>query len=378
MPRDAKTPPALPALTPLRAAGILATLLFGAVGGILFFKLTMPLPWMIGAMVVTTVAALAGAPLKGPGGIRPLMITILGIMLGSAFTSDALAHAGRWWPSLVILIGFIVVVTAAVAAFLVKAGKFDPVSAYFSAAPGGFATMLVLGGELGGDERRISLVHAVRILLTVLIIAFWFRFFEGYRPGSVAALGSIADIAGRDFLILAVCAIGYPIAKRLKIPAAPLIGPMVLSAAVHMAGMTAAKPPSELVNLAQIVIGTNVGCRFVGVPVRHVFKTMYLSIAVTLFMVALAVVFAYLLNRLTGFGFEALWLAFSPGGLAEMTLISLAMGIDTAFVSTHHLLRMLFMVTAAPLVFAWLKKRLHLKKPHPPKESHEGVANPEP
>jgi len=378
MPRDAKTPPLASALTPMRAVGIVATLVFGAAGGALFYELTMPLPWMIGAMVVTTVAALAGAPLKGPGGIRPLMITILGIMLGAAFTPEALGHAGRWWPSLATLIGFIVVVTAAVAVFLVKAGRFDPVSAYFASAPGGFATMLVLGGELGGDERKISLVHAVRILLTVLLIAFWFRIVEGYRPGAVAALGSVADIAGGDFLILAACAVGFPIARLLKVPAAPLIGPMVLSAAVHMAGLTVARPPSELVNLAQIVIGTNVGCRFVGVPVRQVLKTMYLSVAVTLFMLALAVAFAFLLNRLTGLGFEALWLAFSPGGLAEMTLISLAMGIDTAFVSTHHLLRMIFMVTAAPLVFAWLKKRLHLKKPHPPKESHEGVANPEP
>ncbi len=362
----------------MRVVGILGTLLFGAAGGLAFFKLTMPLPWMIGAMVVTTTAALAGAPLKGPGGIRPLMITVLGIMLGSAFTPDALVHAGRWWPSLVTLIVFIVVVTAAVAFFLVKAGKFDPVSAYFAAAPGGFATMLVLGGERGGDERKISLVHAVRILLTVLIIAFWFRFFEGYRPGSTAALGSIHDIAGRDFLILAACAVGYPIAKRLKCPAAPLIGPMVLSAIIHMSGVTAAKPPSELVNLAQVVIGTNVGCRFVGVPFRHVLKTLAYSIEVTLFMLVLAVAFAFGLGRVTGLGFEPLWLAFSPGGLAEMTLISLAMGIDTAFVSTHHLLRMIFMVTAAPLVFAWLKRRMHLKRPHPPKESHEGIAHPEP
>jgi len=375
---DTNSPPAPPALTAARVVGILLTLLFGAAGGLAFFEFTMPLPWMIGAMVVTTVAALSGAPLKGPGGIRPLMITVLGIMLGSSFTPDALADAGRWWPSLATLIGFIVVVTGAVAAFLIKAGKFDPVSAYFAAAPGGFATMLVLGGELGGDERKISLVHAVRILLTVLVIAFWFRFFEGYRPGSAAALGSIADIAGGDFLILALCAVGYPIAKRLKCPAAPLIGPMVISAAVHMAGLTAAKPPGELVNLAQVVIGTNVGCRFVGVPVRQVIKTMYFSVAVTLFMLALAVAFAYLLGRATGIGFEPLWLAFSPGGLAEMTLISLAMGIDTAFVSTHHLLRMIFMVTAAPLVFAWLKRRLHLPAPHPPTESHEGVANPEP
>ena len=41
-----------------------------------------------------------------------------------------------------------------------------------------------------------------------------------------------------------------------------------------------------------------------------------------------------------------------------MTLICLAMGIDTAFVSTHHLLRVVFMVTAAPLVFALIRKRL--------------------
>lgn len=378
MPGDKKTPPASPAMTGSRVLGIVATLLFGAAGGLAFFELTMPLPWMIGAMVVTTVAALAGAPLKGPGGIRPLMITVLGIMLGASFTPDALSNAGQWWPSLATLIGFIVVVTTAVAVFLAKAGKFDPVSAYFAAAPGGFATMLILGGEMGGDERKISLVHAVRILLTVLIIAFWFRFFEGYRPGSSAALGSIHDIAGRDFLILALCAVGYPIAKLLKFPAAPLIGPMVLSAAVHMAGFTAAKPPGELVNLAQVVIGTNVGCRFVGVPVRQVMNTIAFSIAVTMFMLTLAVAFAYGLGRLTGLGFEPLWLAFSPGGLAEMTLISLAMGIDTAFVSTHHLLRMIFMVTAAPLVFGLLRKRMQLQAPPQPASSHNGVANPEP
>jgi hypothetical protein len=379
MPDDAATPPAFPALTPKRLFGILATLAFGAAGGWLFFKLTMPLPWMIGAMVVTTVAALSGAPLKGPGGIRPLMITILGIMLGSSFTPNALQHVDQWIASIVTLLVFIVVVTAAITMFLVKIGKFDPVSAFFSASPGGFTTMLLLGGEMGGDERKISLVHAVRILLTVLIIAFWFRFVEGYRPGSIAALGSVADIAGRDFLILALCAVGFPIARRLKVPAPALIGPMILSAAIHMTGVTAAKPPSELVNLAQIVIGTNVGCRFVGVPVRHVVGTLYISVAVTLFMLLLAVIFAFGLGRITGLGFEPLWLAFSPGGLAEMTLISLAMGIDTAFVSTHHLVRMIFMVTAAPIVFAWLKKRFDLKPPAAtPAAGHDGVANPEP
>ena len=41
-----------------------------------------------------------------------------------------------------------------------------------------------------------------------------------------------------------------------------------------------------------------------------------------------------------------------------MTLISLAMGIDTAFVSTHHLVRMIFLVVAGPAIFALIRKKL--------------------
>ena len=53
---------------------------------------------------------------------------------------------------------------------------------------------------------------------------------------------------------------------------------------------------------------------------------------------------------------------FAPGGVAEMTLISLALGIDVAFVSTHHLVRVVFMVTAAPLIFHFINKKWGLKE----------------
>ena len=40
---------------------MLASLVFGAIGGVIFHGLTMPLAWMIGAMIFTTGAALSGA-----------------------------------------------------------------------------------------------------------------------------------------------------------------------------------------------------------------------------------------------------------------------------------------------------------------------------
>jgi hypothetical protein len=62
---------------------------------------------------------------------------------------------------------------------------------------------------------------------------------------------------------------------------------------------------------------------------------------------------------LSGISFAPIVLAFAPGGLAEMSLIALALGIETAFVATHHVARIAMIVIAAPLVF----RKAGIKKP---------------
>jgi uncharacterized membrane protein AbrB (regulator of aidB expression) len=49
--------------------------------------------------------------------------------------------------------------------------------------------------------------------------------------------------------------------------------------------------------------------------------------------------------------FAALMLAVAPGGMAEMTIISYALGIETAFVVTSQVCRSFFVLTMAPLLF---------------------------
>lgn len=330
-------------------------LALGAMGGWIFAQLRMPLPWMIGAMCVTTAAALMRAPVLMPQSLRGTMIAVLGTMLGSAFKPEVLDHAVKWSGSLIGLLVLIVAIGGSVVFLLMRFGGLDRPTAYFSAAPGGFSEMLMLGSSHGGDERTISLFHSVRILLTVLIIPFWFRIVYGYTPGVATGLGGISDIQIADAAILTACAIvGYVVGKRIRIPAAALVGPMTLSAAAHLSGLTQASPPTEIVNLAQVVIGTGVGVRFAGVDARKMFRTMLLGAGISIYMLVVAAAFALVLEPLTGLPFTGLILAFSPGGLAEMTLISLALGIDTAFVSTHHLIRMVVLVIFAPLFYRLL------------------------
>jgi uncharacterized membrane protein AbrB (regulator of aidB expression) len=57
-----------------------------------------------------------------------------------------------------------------------------------------------------------------------------------------------------------------------------------------------------------------------------------------------------------GIPFAAALLAFSPGGLAEMSLIALSMNVDAAYVSSHHIVRIFMIVLAAPLLFRLLRR----------------------
>ena len=50
-------------------------------------------------------------------------------------------------------------------------------------------------------------------------------------------------------------------------------------------------------------------------------------------------------------------LAFSPGGLAEMSLLALAMGQDVAYVSVLHVVRIALVIGGAGVVFGWVRGR---------------------
>ncbi|MBT6911968.1 MAG: AbrB family transcriptional regulator, partial [Rhodospirillaceae bacterium] len=56
----------------------------------------------------------------------------------------------------------------------------------------------------------------------------------------------------------------------------------------------------------------------------------------------------------TGLDFLSVMLAFAPGGVAEMSLIAIAMDVDPGFVALHHIARIFEIIILAPFVARWL------------------------
>jgi hypothetical protein len=329
------------------------TLALGALGGWAATLVDLPLAWMIGAMLATTAASVAGVPLFVHRWVRSPNVAVLGVMLGSSFTPAVVGRFGDWIATIGGLAAYIGVVTALLYWYLRRFGRFDRVTAYFAASPGGLNEMVIVGREMGGDDRLIALVHGARILIVVMAIPIGFMIFEDYRQTARPPAGTAYfDMAWRDHAILAACALAGAFgARAIRLPAAFVMGPMILSALVHLLGWSHSRPPAELVAVAQVVIGAGVGARFAGVGFGTVLRVLVLSAGSSGIMIALTVVFALVLRNAADTSLPAVILAYAPGGLAEMSLVALALAIDSAFVASHHVLRIMMIVIVAPAVF---------------------------
>lgn len=333
------------------------TAMTGVFGSFVFLYLSLPLPWLLGALCATMAASLVGAPVEIKPGFRRYLIVVLGVMLGGTFTPEVIERVDEWIPTLVAAVGYLVVITFVAQLYCRKVIGMDPVTAIFSGTPGGLSEMIILGEENGADVRTLTLTHAVRVASVLLAIPFFLTYWVGVEGVEERVLGEIWS--AKDAVILLIVAVsGVVIGKLGHFPVYHLTGPMMLSAIVHLTGGIAGDPPHVVSVVVQVAMGCALGARFFGVAFRDVGRILVLAMGLGVAMMSVTLLSAFVLSTLTNASFEALVLALSPGGFAEIALAALSMNIDPAFVTTHHGLRLLIVVFIAPMVLSYWAKRI--------------------
>lgn len=337
---------------------LIQTATFGSagLGGMLAIVLGVPMPWLIGPLCTTIALSLAGARLEIDPRLRDVMLAVLGVLVGSAFTPSIIGHVGRWLPSLLALAPLVALCGILLAAGLRRFAGYDRVTAWFAAMPGGLSEMVMIGRAHGGDDRTLTLIHSVRILVVVIALPFGFSVFGGSHLSAERVAAPFPGLW--DTLVLLGCVvIGMPLGRVLRLPAPAMIGPMILSAVAHMSGVSSVTPPTVIVAAAQVIVGASLGSRFSGYGVSSAFKTVAIGVVLTIGMLVLGAVFVAGLHYATGIDVLMLVLAYAPGGVAELSLIALFLGIDAAFVSVHHLVRIVIVVAIGPALFRLLNHR---------------------
>lgn len=324
------------------------TLALALVGAGVFYLLNLPLPFLFGPMAACLIAALAGAPLKGMGTVSTLARTVLGAAVGASITPDVVARVPQMAGSVALVPVYVAVIGLVGFPFFRRMGH-DPATAWYAAMPGGLQDMVAFGQEAGADTRALSLIHATRLLILVTlapVILTWL-----YGSSLTGAIGTPArDLPLGEMALLALAAVaGWKVAERIGLFGASILGPMILTAALSLADIIHTRPPAEAILAAQLFIGLGIGVQYVGVTLRELRAFILSGLAFVVLLAALAALFTEIVT-LTGLARPVEgFLAFAPGGQAEMTVLALVTGADLGFVILHHLTRMVVVILGAPV-----------------------------
>ena len=335
----------------LRRAGTLGLAAFGTA---LFWALDLPLAFLFGPLAACLVAALAGAPLAGPGAVAKAARTVLGVAVGASVTPELVHDIPQMAASVAFVPLYIAAIGLVGVPFFRKVCGFDAATSYYAAMPGGLQDMVVFGQEAGGDVRALSLIHATRVLVIVTVAPFLLiHLFD--RPLTQPLGAPAAELPLWQMALMAFAAIaGWKGGERIGLFGATILGPLIVTAALSLAGLIESRPPREAILAAQFFIGVGIGVGYVGVTLHELRRDVLSGMVYVVILALLAlivteiVVTAGFADPVEGF------LAFAPGGQAEMTVLGIIAGADLGFIVLHHLLRIVLVILGAPLVGALL------------------------
>ena len=338
---------------------LFATLGLGAFGAAVALVLDMPLPFLLGPLFAVTPAALLRAPVVRPPEwmVTPMRV-ILGVMVGASLTPELFASFGALGLSMLAVPVFVVVSSLLGYVIYRRIGGYSPPEAYFAALPGGLHSMTAYAEDIGLDIHRIALAQALRVVLVVAAVPLILWAVQAdVVSGGAEFVSAMADVTLPQHLtMLGAGVAGYVLGRVTRIPGGSIIGPMIVSSGLHLGGVIDAPASFELLALAQVVLGCAIGARFVGEPLSLLRAGLHLAVLGFVVSGAVTLVLAWQVSSMTGRDFLSLALALAPGGMPEMSLMAIALGLDAAFVVVMHMVRILFVLLAAPAVWAVLRR----------------------
>ena len=331
-------------------------LLIGAAGGVAFWALGIPAPWLAGSMMAAIAAVFSGVKVGMPDWLRTIAFIFLGIQTGTAVSWDTVDRAVHWPLSIAFLCLTVVAITWACTAYYVRRSDWDPATALFASLPGALSLTLLIASNTKADMRRVTIAQCIRLFFLVAALPSVITFLSPQETVVVAfsQIGGVWDIL---LLVAVSTAAGYAL-EWLKVPAGLMLGPMLASAGLELSGLiSGAAPPSILVP-ANVVLGVMIGARFAHFTFTEFRAALVEGFSGFVIALVIAMAGAGVAAYVSHLPFALTLLAFSPGGLDARTIMAFSLNLDPAYVGAHQMARYIGLALLMPAVTAYVLRRM--------------------
>ncbi|SDJ68666.1 AbrB family transcriptional regulator [Sediminibacillus albus] len=342
---------------------LLFTYLVGLLGGLLFLWLHLPLAWILGPLSLLLIyKTLPKTSTRASLRLRKVSFAILGIQIGSTFTSSTLTAVTPYILLYTGLTLLLIAISLFNAYLVTKWIPIDVTTSLLGSIPGGLSAVLALSDSFNGNTVLVTIFQTIRLIAVLFLIPFsaTHLFYENVNTvqessGQQMASGSLWT------LLIYIAVFLLALLLQNKVPAALVLIPMLVIAVLKINGIPLWELPVAIYLFAQLTIGVYLGN---SIEMKDLWKAgkyciYYLLLAIVL--IAISFLFGYIFSMFTNLNLATAVLSLAPGGLIEMALTAQSVNGDPSIVSSLQMIRLLTIVMLLPFFLKWLLKRIQSK-----------------
>jgi membrane AbrB-like protein len=345
----------LPAIDRRYSLRVIVTLALSAAGGFAADRLGMPAGWIAGSLLVVAIASLSGFNSAFPRRLQAPTFLLTGLYTGSGVSQETLNQMQTWPGSFAILAVSVVALILASTSWLMRRG-WDRNAALLSSLPGALSVVMAVGEDLKTDMKKVAIAQSLRVLILVEAIPL-VALVIGH-PTAGASPNAALPVAGAlDLLLLLAAGVASALLlQALRVPGAWIVGGLLASATLLLTGVVEAQLPGFVIIICAVALGAITGSRFR--PGDFAVLPRIAGPALSAFAIACAISIAGagLVTLIFGVSLIQTLIAFAPGALDALTILSFQMNIDPAYVAAHHVARFVALAAAVPLLARWMER----------------------
>lgn len=303
--------------------------------------LNLPLPWLLGPLLMAMVWQSFQIEQAYLVQWRQAGQWLIGTALGAYFSLDMLAILYDY--AFLILFGVVwaLLLGLLIALLQYRWAGLNWATAWFASCMGGASEMVNLAERTNARTDQVAASHSLRLMVLVFCVPLILQ--QLYKV-DVYALATQSNIETQSFdllILLTVSLLGAYVAQYFKLLNAWVLGPLIVVAILNMCQLPLASLPTGWSHLGQLLIGWSLGRKFpfrlFQVERKFVISTIVLNLA----GLALSIAIANLVAHLFSLDDQTLILGFSPGGIAEMSLMAKALHLIVPVVIAFQMTRLI-------------------------------------
>lgn len=337
---------------------MLKVLILSLIGGFIFNLLHIPIPWMLGPIVVVMLAQfIYKGPLKWSPQLRDLGVVMVGSSIGIQFNISLFGMMGSILFYMFLLNIILIGGSIGIAYVTSKWAKIPLKPAILGAIPGGLGQIVVFAEEEKVKEIGvISYFQVIRLLLVVVFVPF---IVAGH---AITRAPNSATISISLIVLIALAWVCSHFMKRVHLPVAFFITPILLFIALQLlTPIQMPAVPNIVMIVAQLLIGAHIGLMLKPHMIKLPLRVLTGGFISAFALIALTFGSSFFMSFAMDTSFATSFLSTAPGGLDQMVLLADAIKADVSLVSMFQTFRLLFIfMIIMPLMkvfYRWREKR---------------------